>query len=77
VLEKAASEVLSARDMYEGSSLADLYGGVSMPKELKKAHDSLDSLVLEFLGISTSASEIQILASLFSLYLGLQDEPLL
>lgn len=77
VLEKVASEVLSARDMYERSSLADLYGGVSMPKELKKAHETLDSLVLEFLGINTNASEIQILASLFSQYLEMHDEPLI
>jgi hypothetical protein len=76
VLEKAALEILSTRKNHSGSSLADLYGGISMPKDLKKAHDNLDSLVLGFLGIGLNATETQVLSSLFSLYVEMQTEQL-
>jgi len=76
VLEKVALEVLTARKVHQGNSLADLYGGISMPKDLKKAHDNLDSLVLGFLGIPPNSTETQVLSSLFSLYVEMQTEQL-
>jgi hypothetical protein len=76
-LEKVAKEVLDARMDFQESSLADLYGGVSMPIKLKKAHETLDATVLSLLGINTKASNSQILASLFVLYSELQARPLL
>jgi hypothetical protein len=77
VLENAASEVLSARKIHQGSSLADLYNGISMPQELRKAHEYLDAIVLKFMGIDSHAGEAQILASLFALYSDLQTQQLL
>ena len=77
VLEKAAAEVLAARKIHQGSSLADLYSGTSMPKDLSKAHENLDKLVLQILGIDTHATESQILASLFALYCDLQTQQLI
>jgi hypothetical protein len=75
--EKAAQEVLKARADFPDSSLADLYSGISMPMNLKKAHENLDLLVLELLGIDPSASESQILGSLFTLYVETQAQVLL
>lgn len=40
-----AQAVLDARAKYEGQSLADLYDPVTMPIELRKAHESLDAAV--------------------------------
>jgi len=77
VIEKAALEVLEARKIHQGSSLADLYSGTSMPKDLSKAHENLDKLVLQILGIDTHATESQILASLFALYNDWQTQQLI
>ena len=77
IIENAASEVLVARKNHQGSSLADLYSGTSMPKDLSKAHENLDKLVLQILGIDTHATESQILASLFALYSDLQAQQLI
>jgi hypothetical protein len=76
-LEIAASEVLSARKVFEGSSLADLYNGISMPRDLSKVHENLDKLVLQILGIDSHAKESQILASLLALYSDSQTQQLL
>jgi hypothetical protein len=77
MLEKAATEVLAARENHKESSLADLYSGTSMPKDLRKAHEYLDAMVLQFMGIDSHAGEAQILASLFALYTEMQSQPLL
>jgi type I restriction-modification system DNA methylase subunit len=77
ILEKSSVGILEAREKYEGNSLADLYSGISMPKDLKVAHQNLDSLVLEFLGIDSASADTQILSSLFALYVSLQAQPLL
>jgi hypothetical protein len=77
LLEKAAQEVLKARADFPDSSLADLYSGISMPINLKKSHENLDALVLELLGIEPSATESQILGSLFALYVETQAQVLL
>jgi hypothetical protein len=76
-LENAASEVLTARKTHIGSSLADLYSETSMPKDLSKAHENLDKLVLKILDIDSNATESQILASLFTFYSDLQTKQLL
>ena len=44
-VEKAAQAVLDARELYSDSSLADLYGPLLMPVELRKAHNALDKVV--------------------------------
>jgi hypothetical protein len=77
LLEKVAQVVIEAREEFLNSSLADLYGGVSMPVNLMKAHENLDSTVLKFLGIDTKASDAQILAALFDAYNDLSSPALL
>jgi len=44
-IEKAAQAVLDARSAYPDSTLADLYDPLTMPANLRKAHNTLDKLV--------------------------------
>ena len=44
-VEKAAEELLAARQMFPGQSLADLYDPLTMPLHLLKAHQKLDRAV--------------------------------
>lgn len=46
-IEKTAQEILDARALYPNSSLADLYDELTMPKELRKAHQENDKAVME------------------------------
>jgi hypothetical protein len=77
MIEISAAEILAARKAHPGSSLADLYSGVSMPKNLRKVHENLDTMVLQFMGIDSKAGEAQILSSLFSLYTEMQTQSLI
>ena len=45
VVAQAMTAVLAARSAHIGSSLADLYGALSMPAALANAHDDLDRAV--------------------------------
>jgi len=44
-VEQAAQVVLDARDAHAGESLADLYDPLTMPPNLRQAHDSLDAAI--------------------------------
>ena len=46
-IEKTAQAILDARAIYPDSSLADLYDEVSMPPELRTAHQQNDRAVME------------------------------
>lgn len=46
-IEKTAQSILDARALYPNSSLADLYDELTMPKELRKAHQENDKAVME------------------------------
>lgn len=63
-----AQKVLDIRGRYSESSLADLYDPLSMPKDLRDAHNELDRLVLSTYGLKSSSSEAEILATLFTRY---------
>lgn len=67
-VETAAKIVLETRGTYASSSLADLYDPLSMPLPLRKAHDKLDKAVLKAFGISSTATDQQILEHLFKEY---------
>jgi len=45
VIEKAAQAILDARTAHPDSTLADLYDPLTMPANLRKAHNALDKLV--------------------------------
>lgn len=50
-IEATAQAILDARNLYPGSSLADLYKEALMPPELRKAHQQNDMAVLAAYGI--------------------------
>lgn len=45
-IEKTAQEILDARANYPDSSLADLYDDLTMPPELRRAHQRNDKAVM-------------------------------
>lgn len=65
---KTAQAILDARALYPDSSLADLYDPLTMPPELRKAHQANDAAVLAAYGFSPKATENEIVARLFEMY---------
>ena len=67
-IEMTAQAILDARAKYPDCSLADLYDEVTMPPELRKAHQDNDRAVMSAYGFSTKMSESDCVAELFKLY---------
>ena len=67
-IEKAAQSILDARNKYPDSTLADLYDSLTMPPELRKAHENNDKAVLELYGLSKDSTEEQMVELMFKLY---------
>ena len=67
-INSTAQAILAARELYPDSSLADLYDGLGMPPELRKAHRANDAAVLEAYGFPKDATESDIVARLFKMY---------
>ena len=68
-IEAAAQSILDARALYaDSSSLADLYDPLTMPPELRKAHQANDAAVLAAYGFNLKATESEIVARLFEMY---------
>ncbi len=67
-ISATAQEILDARALYPDSSLADLYDELTMPPELRKAHQLNDRAVMAAYGFAPSMSESEIVARLFALY---------
>ena len=67
-IEQTAQEILDARALYPDSSLADLYDPLTMPPELRKAHDKNNVAVMKAYGFPTSMSEAECVAELMKLY---------
>jgi hypothetical protein len=67
-IERGAEAVLVARSSFPFNSLADLYGATSMPPALRRAHDKLDAEVLKAFGLKTTATDDEILTTLFERY---------
>ena len=53
-IEKTAQGILDARALYPDCSLADLYDELTMPPELRKAHQENDKAVMEAYGFRTT-----------------------
>jgi len=68
LIETASEDVLTIRDKFPNSSLADLYDQKTMPPELRKAHHNLDKVVLSAFGLKPAATEEEILSELFRRY---------
>ena len=69
-IEQTAQAILDARALYPDSSLADLYDEVTMPPELRRAHQHNDRAVMEAYGFPTSRdfTESDCVARLFEMY---------
>ncbi len=63
-----AQEILDARALYPDSSLADLYDELTMPPELRRAHQHNDRAVMAAYGFPHTMTESEIVARLFALY---------
>ncbi len=63
-----AQAILDARALYPDSSLADLYDELTMPPELRKAHQQNDRAVMAAYGFPISMTESECVAKLFELY---------
>ena len=74
-IEKTAQGILDARDRYPDSSLADLYDPLTMPPELRKAHQQNDRAVMQAYGFSIKdMSEADCVAALMEMYQKFVDE---
>ena len=67
-IRKTAQQILDARNKSADTSLADLYNELTMPIELRKAHEANDKAVLAAYGLKKDATEEEIVAHLFTLY---------
>ena len=66
---QTAQAILDARALYPDSSLADLYDDLTMPVELRKAHQDNDRAVMQAYGFPVKTMiESQCVAELFKLY---------
>ena len=71
-IEQTAQAILDARALYPDSSLADLYDELTMPVELRRAHQDNDRAVMAAYGFPIKTmTESQCVAELFKLYLQL------
>ena len=75
-IEKTAQGILNAREKHPDSSLADLYNDLTMPPELRKAHQENDKMVMEAYGFKKKdengktrwLSESETVAELMKIY---------
>jgi len=67
-IETTAQAILDARAKYPDCSLADLYDEVTMPPELRHAHQENDRAVMAAYGFSTKMTETECVAELFKMY---------
>lgn len=67
-IEKTAQAILDARELYPDCSLADLYDELTMPPELRKAHQANDKAVMKAYGFKYDMPESAIVAELMKMY---------
>ena len=68
-IEQTAQAILDARALYPDSSLADLYDDLTMPPELRKAHQNNDRAVMQAYGFDVkTTTESSCVAELMKLY---------
>ena len=68
-IEQTAQAILDARARYPESSLADLYDELTMPPELRKAHQDNDRAVMQAYGFSVrDMTESKCVAELMKMY---------
>ena len=71
-IEHTAQAILDARALYPDCSLADLYDEVTMPVELRRAHQANDKAVMQAYGFWGSVkTESDCVARLMEMYAGM------
>ena len=74
-IEKTAQTILDARALYPDCSLADLYDELTMPPELRKAHQENDRAVMQAYGFDIkTTTESTCVAELMKMYQKLTKE---
>ena len=74
-IEQTAQAILDARALYPDSSLADLYDELTMPVELRHAHQQNDKAVMQAYGFDyRSMTESECVAELMKMYQELTKE---
>ena len=74
-IEQTAQAILDARALYPDSSLADLYDELTMPPELRTAHQKNDRAVMEAYGFwGKLNSESECVAELMKMYQALVEK---
>ena len=74
-IEQTAQAILDARALYPDCSLADLYDEVTMPPELRKAHQANDKAVMLSYGFDIkTTTETTCVAELMKLYQKLTEQ---
>lgn len=72
---QTAQGILDARSLYPDSSLADLYDELTMPPELRKAHQQNDKAVMQAYGFDIrSTTESSCVAELMKMYQALMKK---
>ncbi|MCK9268194.1 MAG: N-6 DNA methylase [Alkaliphilus sp.] len=68
-IEHTAQAILDARNLYPESSLADLYNELTMPSELRTAHQRNDKVVMDAYGFNwRKMTESECVAELMKMY---------
>ena len=73
-IEQTAQAILDARAKYPDCSLADLYGELTMPPELRKAHQLNDIAVMNAYGFKRGITESECVAELMRMYQNLTQQ---
>ena len=74
-IEQTAQAILDARALYPDCSLADLYDEITMPPELRKAHQQNDKAVMQAYGFwGKLNTETECVAELMKMYQELTKE---
>ena len=74
-IEKTAQAILDARALYPDCSLADLYDELTMPPELRKAHQENDRAVMQAYGFDIkTTTESSCVAELMKMYQKLTEK---
>lgn len=74
-IEQTAQAILDARALYPDASLADLYNELTMPPELRTAHQQNDRAVMQAYGFSVrDMTESSCVAALMKMYQQLTEQ---
>ena len=67
-VERTAAEILFVRQKYPDASFADLYDPLTMPKDLRKAHEANDRAVMAAYDFPKKMTEAQMQRAFFNMY---------